>query len=208
MKKYFLVIALVSAGLILNGCGKKQESGEVKKPQVEPAKRTVADKPQVKEAMIKKTQPVKPSKTQPEESSYDKAPSFSLKKLDGTVLKLADLEGKVVILDFWATWCPPCRKMLPQLQNLYKKYQDKGLEIVGISLDEGGLETVASFVKNVRVSYPVVMGNRTISREYGNINAIPTSFIIDRNGYIRDKHIGYRSGKDMEAVIKDLLVQQ
>lgn len=207
MKKYAVIIMLVSAGLLLYSCGKKEKSEQAKKQKTEvtPASKTSAESAAIQQAVKKE---ITPETAPVDESTLEKAPDFTLTKLDGSTIKLSELQGKVVILDFWATWCPPCRKMIPELINLYQKYKDQGLEVVGISLDEGGTGPVQDFVNNVKITYPVVMGTRDISKEYGYINAIPTSFVIDRKGYIRNKHVGYISGQDMEQIIQGLIAQK
>ena len=147
----------------------------------------------------------------PQKSSASKfvsmgiAPSFELPNLDGNLVQSTDLEGKVVIVDFWATWCPPCRQMIPELKKVYDKFKGRNVEILAISLDEGGAETVKEFVEKSAINYTVLLGDREISKKFGQINAIPTSFIIDKQGNIRDKHIGFRNAEDMERIVKELL---
>ena len=134
-----------------------------------------------------------------------KAPNFTLKTSDGSVIELSKLKGKTVVVNFWATWCGPCRAEIPGFLDVYSKYKSKGLEIVGISLDRGGWDDVKPFVKKYNISYPVVLGNDRIATLYGNIEAIPTTFIIDKNGAIVDQHVGYMKAEDFENKIKGLL---
>lgn len=138
-------------------------------------------------------------------NSERKAPNFSLKAIDGKTIELSKLKGKTVIVNFWATWCGPCRAEIPGFLEVYEKYKSKGLEIVGVSLDQGGWDDVKPFVKKFNISYPVVLGNEKISREYGDIEAIPTTFIVDKNGFVIDRHIGYLKKEDFENKIKSLL---
>lgn len=133
------------------------------------------------------------------------AADFVLEDLDGKSLKLFDFEGKVIILDFWATHCPPCRKEIPDFIKLYDKYRDKGLVIIGISLDRCGVEKVKSFCRENGVNYPVVTGDREVIASYGGIRYIPTTFIIDKNKNIVKKFIGYTSINVFEREIKALL---
>lgn len=118
------------------------------------------------------------------------APDFSLPAPDGTVLRLSDYRGKTVLLNFWATWCPPCRQEIPEFIRLYERYQGKGLEIIGISLDQGGAEEIKEFIKEFGVNYPIAMGDSDIIRAYGGIRAIPTSFLVNAEGRIVKKYVG------------------
>jgi thiol-disulfide isomerase/thioredoxin len=118
------------------------------------------------------------------------APEFTLYTLDGEEVKLSDYLGKVVILDFWATWCAPCRKAIPDLISIQNKYKDD-LVVIGISLDQPATQDqLVPFIENYGINYPIVLGNIEVSAAYGNIQAIPTSFIIDQEGNIINKHIG------------------
>jgi peroxiredoxin len=133
------------------------------------------------------------------------APNWDLKDLNGKSVKLSDFKGKVVILDFWATWCPPCRAEIPNFIDLQTQYKDKGLVIVGISLDQGGPGVVSAFVQAQKINYPIVMGDEGVSTAYGNIQAIPTTFIIDTNGNIVGRHEGYTEKSAFESEIQKLL---
>jgi cytochrome c biogenesis protein CcmG/thiol:disulfide interchange protein DsbE len=133
------------------------------------------------------------------------APAFSLKGADGKSLDLKGLAGKVVVVNFWATWCPPCRAEIPGMQEVYEKYKTKGLEIVGVSLDRDGWNVVNPFLQKTKMTYPVVMGDAAIAEAYGGISAIPTSFVVDRKGKIVKHHVGYFSKEDFEKAVKALL---
>lgn len=138
-------------------------------------------------------------------SRAEPAPAWELKDIDGKTVKLSDFQGKVVILDFWATWCPPCRAEIPHFVELQKQYQDQGLVVIGVSLDQGGPEVVSAFAKQQKINYPVVMGNEAVAKQYGNIEAIPTTFIIDPKGNIAGKHEGFTDKSVFEDEIKKLL---
>ncbi len=132
------------------------------------------------------------------------APDWQLEGLDGKTVQLSDFKGKVVVLNFWATWCPPCRKEIPDLIALQTKYAND-LVVVGISLDENGLSAVKSFVARTGINYPVVMGDQGTASAYGGITAIPTTFVIDRAGKIVG---GIQGGADLagfELAIKAVL---
>ena len=133
------------------------------------------------------------------------APDFSLPTTDGKILKLSSLKGKVVIIDFWATWCPPCRKGIPDLISLKKKYGAKGFEIVGVSVDTDTKDEVVPFIKEKGMNYPVVYGNMNVYQQYGGIRAIPTSFVIDKQGKIVASYEGLIPISTYEGHIKKLL---
>lgn len=114
---------------------------------------------------------------------------FTARTIDGKELSLASLRGKVVIVNFWATWCPPCREEIPDLIALQSKYKDQ-LQIIGVSQDEAPPSTVAQFAAEHGMNYPVVMDTPEIERLFTNIHALPTSFIIDRDGRIAQRHVG------------------
>ena len=130
------------------------------------------------------------------------APDFVLKTLDGKTLKLSDLRGKAVVLNFWATWCPPCKVELPWFVDLQKQYGSQGLQIVGISEDEGGNEKVAAFVKEMGVNYTVAVDDNSVSEKYGDVEDLPTTFYIDRNGKIVEFAMGLVDRSEIEEKLK------
>jgi len=134
------------------------------------------------------------------------APNFELTTTVNKKLKLSDYKGKVVIVDFWATWCPPCRRGIPDLVSLKSELKNKGLEIIGISLDqEETLPNVIPFIKDYKINYPVVYGNMDVVVAYGNIQSIPTSFIIDKEGKIAASYVGLVEKEVYLKQIKKLL---
>ncbi len=119
------------------------------------------------------------------------APDFALKSVDGKIVKLSDFRGKVVILDFWATWCGPCKRGIPDLIALKKEFGNKGVEIIGISVDQGNyIEQVNPFVKDMKINYPVVYADSKVASNYGGVESIPTTFVIDKKGNIVSSYVG------------------
>lgn len=139
------------------------------------------------------------------EKEWGDAPDFTLPDLEGNSLTLSDFKGRVIILNFWATWCPPCRKEIPDFVELYEKYKDEGLLIIGVNLDRGDSRTVKQFSKNYKINYPIVLGNVNVTQDYGGIRGIPTTFVIDRKGNIKKKYVGYRPKATFEEAVKRLL---
>jgi peroxiredoxin len=119
----------------------------------------------------------------------NKAPDFKLKSTDGKDVRLSDYKGKIIVIDFWATWCAPCRKGIPDLIDIQKKYKEK-VVVIGISLDTQTQSDVIPFIKKFGINYPIAYGNAEVVQAYGNIQAIPTSFIVDQKGNIVDTHVG------------------
>ena len=133
------------------------------------------------------------------------APAWKLKDVDGKAVELAQFRGKVVILDFWATWCPPCRTEIPGYIALQKKYAQDGLVVVGISVDTDGTAPVRKFVKDFGMNYTVVMADDTVQDAYGPLQGYPTTFIIDRDGRIRDKKLGRMPAAQFEQKVLAVL---
>ncbi len=135
------------------------------------------------------------------------APQFSLTEISGQKLNLADYKGKVVLLDFWATWCGPCRIEIPAFVELQNRYRDQGFAIIGISLDDGP-EPVRDFYKQFKMNYPVAMDDQKVSALFGGILGLPTTFVIGRDGRIYSKHTGAEDPAVFEKEIKELLTAQ
>jgi len=131
--------------------------------------------------------------------------AWELQDLTGKTVHSTDFAGRVVVLDFWATWCGPCRAEIPALVALQKKYEKQGLTVVGISVDEAGAAPVNAFVQRTGINYPVVLADERVQQAFGGIEAIPTIFIIDRQGRLAAKHVGLTGEGDLEGEIKPLL---
>lgn len=197
----------------LAGCGAKESSADnsgsaIPKDQITEA----VDAAPVDAAPKQST----PKKAAPDvvEGSYQKAPDFELASIDGGALKLSDLHGKVVLLDFWATWCGPCVRGIPHLNELHQTHHEEGLEIVGISVDrprpgspQTGADIVKAFAQKTPMDYRLVMADAATAHAYGGIRSIPTAFLIDRDGNIRQRYVGLQPGHVFERDIKELLAE-
>ncbi|MBZ0264771.1 TlpA family protein disulfide reductase [bacterium] len=133
------------------------------------------------------------------------APNWKLSDLDGNMKQLSDYKGKVVILDFWDTWCPPCKKEIPGFIELQDQYGDNGLVIIGAAFGRDGKDAVAEFTKEWKINYPIVLADRETSNMYGGIRSIPTTFVIDQEGRVRAVHVGYVFKGIFEEQVKELL---
>ena len=134
------------------------------------------------------------------------APNFSLPSVDGGSKSLADYSGKVVMLNFWATWCGPCKREIPDFIELQNEYRDDGFEIVGVSLDQAGEEgAVAQFVKQYNINYDVLHGDGQIAQAYGGVRSIPTTFLIDREGNVVSSKVGLQPKSAWAEEIQKLL---
>ena len=133
------------------------------------------------------------------------APDFTLESLDGKSMRLSDLRGKAVLLNFWATWCSPCKIEMPWLVELQKQYGSQGLQIVGVAMDDSSKEDIAKFAKDMGVNYPVLLGKEAVGDAYGGVPALPETFFIGRDGKIVDKIIGLKGKADIEDSIKKAL---
>ncbi len=133
------------------------------------------------------------------------APAIEGKSINGTAdVSLKQFLGKVVLINFWATWCPPCRLEIPDLIKLHNTYKGK-FTVIGISVDQNGIDGVRDFSKKHGITYPVIMADKTIIHNYGGIEAIPTSFLVDTNGNLVKKYVGMMNFDQYEAEIKPFL---
>lgn len=133
--------------------------------------------------------------------SAQSAPDFTLTNLEGQKVSLSDYKGKIIIVDFWATWCGPCKMEIPSFIKLQEDYKDD-VVVLGISLDQGGPKVVVPFAKKMNINYPIVYGDGTVVQAYGGIRGIPTTFVIDRDFNIQRKYVGYTGHAVFE---KDIL---
>lgn len=134
-----------------------------------------------------------------------KAPDWVLKDVDGRDVKASDFKGKVVIVDFWATWCPPCRKEIPHYIAMQEKYRERGLVILGFSMDDLPPAEVKSFGEMMKTNYPLIMANETVAEAFGGYEGLPTAFAIDRSGNIRHVKLGLGDHEAYERLIASLL---
>jgi len=130
-------------------------------------------------------------------------PPFTATDLDGRTVSTAALRGKVIIVNFWATWCPPCREEIPDLVALQTKYKDK-LQIIGVSQDSGSVEQVKRFAAEHGMNYPTVMSSTELETLFPGVYALPTSFIIDRDGRLAQKHVGLLNASRTELETRSL----
>jgi thiol-disulfide isomerase/thioredoxin len=133
------------------------------------------------------------------------APAWALPDVNGKIIHSEQFKGKVVVVDFWATWCPPCREEIPGYIKLQEKYGKDGLVIVGVSLDRKGAAVVKPFMEKQGMNYVVVIGDDETVEAFGGFNAIPTTFIIDRQGMIRDKKTGAEETAKYEKTLQQYL---
>ena len=133
------------------------------------------------------------------------ATDFSLADINGKQVRLSELKGNVVLLNFWETWCAPCRVEMPWFVDFQQKYKDRGFVVLAVSLDAEGWKVVKPFAEKFQLNFPVVVGDNSLVEKYGGLSVLPTSFVIDKEGNIRSRHDGLRSKADWEAEIESLL---
>jgi thiol-disulfide isomerase/thioredoxin len=136
------------------------------------------------------------------------APDFTLETLDGKSVSLSSLRGKAVVVNFWATWCGPCKIETPWLVELQNQYGAQGLQIVGVAMDDSGKDEIAKFAKDMGMNYPVLLGKEAVGDAYGGVPALPESFFIGRDGKIVDKIMGLEGRSEIEDAVKKALNTQ
>lgn len=130
------------------------------------------------------------------ENDRKTAPEFALKDSNGQTVHLADYKGKVVLLDFWATWCGPCKIEIPWFIEFEQQFKDRGFAVLGVSMDEDGWEAVKPYMDDLKINYRILLGNEQVSDIYGGVESLPTTLLIDRQGKIASIHIGLSQGKE------------
>jgi peroxiredoxin len=133
------------------------------------------------------------------------APNFELKDGDGKLVRLSDYKGKVVLLNFWATWCGPCKVEIPWFIDFETRFKDQGFAVLGVAMDDEGWEIVRPYVQTKKVNYRVMIGNDSVATLYGGVESLPTTFVIDRDGRIAAVHVGLVSKSEYANDIEQLL---
>jgi cytochrome c biogenesis protein CcmG/thiol:disulfide interchange protein DsbE len=133
------------------------------------------------------------------------APDFTLKTLDGKDVRLSDFKGKAVLLNFWATYCQPCKIEMPWFAELNKQYAPQGLEVIGVAMDDVGVDAIRKYATELGVNYPILVGKESVADLYGGMQFLPTTFYIDRQGKIVDRVFGLVSHSEIESNVKKAL---
>jgi peroxiredoxin len=180
-KQSFLIIGFV-AGMILGAIIGAHEQGKADRTTV-----------------------IAATRIRPGHNDGQMAPDFQLSSLDGRQVKLSSYRGKAVLLNFWASWCGPCKVEMPWFAELQQRYHQQGLEVIGVSVDNEGKDKIAAFVKEMHANYTILLGTDEVSDAYGGIQGLPTSFYIDRNGKIVNQVAGLISEDEIEDNVKKAL---
>jgi len=133
------------------------------------------------------------------------APAFTLRQLDGKVLRTSDFRGQPVVLDFWATWCVPCRAAMPHLDRIQTQFRSQGLVVIGLSVDDVPPQEVRRYAEKLGLRFRLGMASESVLDDYGPIRSIPTTFFINRHGEIVRRVVGYVDGETMEAFAKEIV---
>jgi len=134
------------------------------------------------------------------------APDFALADLStGQTVRLSSFRKKAVVLNFWATWCPPCKVEIPWFVDLQRQYAAQGLAVIGVAMDDSGRNTIARFAKDMDINYPILLGDDNVANAYGGVEALPTTFYIDRAGKVTKRVFGLASHREMEENVKRML---
>jgi thiol-disulfide isomerase/thioredoxin len=139
------------------------------------------------------------------DGSRKAAPEFALKDVNGKTVNLSEYKGKVVLLNFWATWCGPCKIEIPWFIDFEQKYKDRGFAVLGVAMDDEGREIVKPYIEKSKINYRIVLGDDSVATMYGGIDSLPTTFVLDKDGKIASTHVGLVSKSDYENEIQQLL---
>ncbi len=135
------------------------------------------------------------------------APDFTLQSLEGKTVRLSDFRGKPVVLNFWATWCGPCKIEMPWFVDFQKQYGPAGVQFLGVAMDDASTKDIAEFAQSMKVNYPILIGKESVGDAYGGVQFLPETFYIDRNGNMVDKAFGLKGRGEIEDDIKKILGQ-
>lgn len=138
--------------------------------------------------------------------SGNAAPDFAVPDIDGKKLSLSAYKGKVVLLDFWATWCTPCREEIPHFVEMQQKYEPQGFQVIGISMDDDA-KPVREFYQKYKMNYPVAVGDDKLAQSFGGVMGLPVNFLIDRDGRIVAKYLGATETSVFDKAVGDLLAR-
>ena len=133
------------------------------------------------------------------------APDFTLQSLEGKTVRLSDFRGKPVVLNFWATWCGPCKIEMPWFVDFQKQYAAAGVQFLGVAMDEASTKDIAEFAQSMKVNYPILIGKESVGDAYGGVQFLPETFYIDRSGKIVDKAFGLKGRGEIEDDIKKIV---
>lgn len=167
----------------------------------------VAEPPEAAEAPAPDPERAGPSQGEAMDAGIEEAPDFEREQMDGSFFRLSDHEGTVRVLNFWATWCMPCRVEVPEFVEMQERYRDDGLLFVGISLDDEGFAAVEPFAEEFSMNYPQVVDDGELTDLYGGVYGLPTTFIVDRHGEIRARFNGRVHQEDLEPFLQELLAE-
>ena len=195
------IILAVSIALAVSGLLLAKSSGRLQNT----AKPSTAtdDKSQTPDAQSKDNSAPAPNPPTPKIGSA--APDFTLVNMKGDKVQLSSFKGKAVVLDFWATWCEPCKLEMPWMVDLQKKYGPQGLQMIGVAMDDADDQTINEFARKMGVNYPVLRGTETVADLYGGLDGLPATFFLDRSGKIVDEGVGLMSQSVIEDSIKHAL---
>ena len=204
VKTFMISLIVIISFSVSSGFCETPLTGQTQAKPAAAKEKKAKDKKTVTKAKNKKTEkPAVSASTQTAQAAWGTAPDFSAKRMDDTDFTLSSMKGKVILLNFWATWCPYCRKEIPDLIQLTKTYKKAEFEVVGVAFERDSV-TVKEFAMKKGINYLVVTGDNQIAQQYG-ISGIPATCIIDKNGNLVKKYVGTVELETVDEVIKKLL---